>query len=304
MTSLPGTDEADVDEEEERQENQPETGMEFISEFPPKGFPPRKPPKRKPRKQAPPTEGAHTTPPAPEEALKSDVSPSVSVEERKKPPASVSMEERKKLSTSEVRFKVDSLTEIKARMTQPISEPSVPSVSGAQASNVETANTGGVLSLRSGSGDETSLQSQAAKLEEKFRGLSSPPPEQLPTGQIVFSRDPRVAKRQQQLLQQVSVGDPEEKAEEVIPPWKEESCSGVSFLSLPSPYSFRKLSARMFLCDANGVELPLKLFLTGSLFSFSLSPPSLSSLSPSARRKPLRQQRTDKTTVEKRTRLG
>ena len=33
--------------------------------------------------------------------------------------------------------------------------------------------------------------------------LVSPPPQQLPTGEIVFSRDPRVAKRQKQLLEQM-----------------------------------------------------------------------------------------------------
>lgn len=39
--------------------------------------------------------------------------------------------------------------------------------------------------------------------EEGLMPLVSPPPQQLPTGEIMFSRDPRVAKRQKQLLEQM-----------------------------------------------------------------------------------------------------
>ena len=233
MTLLPDTEEPD-EEEEETPESRPETGMEFISEFPPRGFPPRKTPKRKPRKQTPPTEDKESvpkeaSPTGDRQTSQKQAPPTEST--RTTPPAqeetpvkqSMSLEERKRLPAGEVRFKVDSLTEIKARMTKPIGEPSVASVSGAQASNVEGTNAAPSKSLRSSSDGETLPPLQAANLEEKFRGLSSPPPEQLPTGQIVFSRDPRVAKRQQQLLQQVSVGETGKRGDQVTQ--KQECCT-------------------------------------------------------------------------------
>ena len=179
--------------------------MEFISEFPPREPPnqkPRKPAPRKqsPRKQSPPIESITTTtttttataaattaPPAPAKPLVAQpVGQSVSEEEGSK----------LRMPKGEVRFKVGGVKEARASQ-QKLSESSVPSISGAQAADGEAT-------------DGNSLQLRSANLDEKFRGLSSPPPEQLPTGQIVFSRDPRVAKRQQQLLQQAKVGDPAE----------------------------------------------------------------------------------------------
>lgn len=167
------------EEEESTAKEVQEKGLEFISEFPPP---------------------EPSSPPPMQEKKTSFVRVTQDKEAAIQKPAAIPSEK-------EEVPKVEQLLPEDRSLKQPLGKPEQPPSAREQltqitvaTSNVSQPATRAIPSPI----DETqsSLGEPAQGEEGRVVPLTSPLPQQLPTGEIVFSRDPRVAKRQRQLLDQ------------------------------------------------------------------------------------------------------
>ena len=184
---LPPDDEEDENSEEEQpiaESSQQADGLEFISEFPP-----HKPPSPvQANKLEPPTNERGTV----EAVMEEEPTISPAKETDGTPEKAEEQDLPEEHALKEPFANVEQLPSLKAALSpaEKAKEqlPELPSTERTPTPSETHTPPGGE-------------PEQAG--EEGLMPLVSPPPQQLPTGEIMFSRDPRVAKRQKQLLEQM-----------------------------------------------------------------------------------------------------